>query len=386
MTDFDWDNIESFGEKVSGQKIDENRFVTVMSFDRLERLVRNPLNAANAKQRENEAGLEEYWELHEKIQRAFDAGRRKNVEDYANYIVSLGRGAFGDTPTIDLFTPQPLPMKEGGKERDLLAWPYSLSCVPYDGETQLAARYLAVTKDKTTRNQRVVVTVTHGKPVKHAMQCFSDRNAKQRRANASIAMKTNTRDPYVNVVREIENRIPGFSGKIEWESRQVKEGKIATASFIRTAVACFAMGISGVQSKNEELPPSLSEEDFEHRALLWFGKILPSLISGMKDRENYVTGSPAIWAALGAMGHKLTDPGLSENHVETVAAGLASKLSQVQWLKSPAWVGIAIKVTPSGYSFAGGAKDSGSAAFRTLADETDLNYPKVRGELTVKAA
>jgi DNA-sulfur modification-associated len=376
---FNWDDIESFGHKISGQKVDEHRFVTTMKFERLENLVKNPLNAINPKLRENEAGLEEYNELHEKIQRGFDPGRRKNVEDYANYIISISKGEFGDTPTIDLFTPELLPVKDGGsKERDVLAWPYSLPCVPYDGETQLAARFVAAGKDKVTRSQPVIVTITHGKPTKHAMQCFGDRNAKQRRASSSITMKMNTRDPFVNIVREIESSVPGFDHAVEWEGRQPKDGKIATASSIRTAVACFAAGISGVQSKNEALPPGLSEEEFERRALLWFGKILPGLLQGMKDKVNYVTGSPAIWAGLGAMGHKLAT--LPQGDVETMATGLASRLSSVRWGKSDNWVGIAIKPTATGYSFAGGAKDSGSAAFRALTDESDPNYQKIRSE------
>ena len=82
----------------------------------------------------------------------------------------------------------------------------------------------------------------------------------------------------------------------------------------------------------------------------------------------------------------LVDTLLREGHIDTVAAGLASKLSTVRWLKSDAWVGIAIKVTPTGYSFAGGAKDSGSAAFRALADDNDQNYLKVRNGVILKAA
>jgi hypothetical protein len=386
--EFDWDDIEVFGQGISGQRVDDTRFVTTMKFAKLENLVKNPLTAINPKLRENESGLEEYYELHEKIQRAFDPGKKKNVEDYADYIISLSKGEFGDTPTIDLFTPRSLPVKRGGpKEKDILAWPNDIYCVPYDGETQLAARFLAASKDRTTRDQPVIVTVTHGKPVKHAMQCFGDRNAKQRRANASITMKMNTRDPFVNVVREIESNIPGFEKAVEWESRQVKGGKIATASSIRTAVACFAAGISGVQSKSETLPPGLGEEEFERRALLWFGKILPGLMEGMRNREKYVTGSPAIWAGLGAMGHGLVDAGLQQGHIDTVAAGIASKLSNIRCNKSDAWVGIAIKATPKGaYSFAGGAKDSGSVAFRALSDETDPNYRKIRDEYVAKAA
>ena len=118
--------------------------------------------------------------------------------------------------------------------------------------------------------------------------------------------------------------------------------------------------------------------------MVWQGP--PGLLQGMKDRVNCVTGSPAIWAGLGAMGHPLVDTLLREGHIDTVAAGLASKLSTVRWLKSDAWVGIAIKVTPTGYSFAGGAKDSGSAAFRALADDNDQNYLKVRNGVILKAA
>ena len=92
-----------------------------------------------------------------------------------------------------------------------MAWPHSLSCVPYDGETQLAARYRAAQMDPATRNQMIIVTVTHGKSVRHAAQCFADRNAKQRRAGASTAMKMNSRDVFLNVAHEIENTIPGLS-------------------------------------------------------------------------------------------------------------------------------------------------------------------------------
>jgi DNA-sulfur modification-associated len=386
--EFNWDNIEAFGSAISGIRVDENRFVIATTFSRLESLVSNPLNAVNPKLRENEPALGEYEELHRKIQRAFDSGKRKNVENYADYIIALSKGAYGDTPTIDLFTPRQLPVREGNavREKDTLAWPYGLTCVPYDGETQLAARFRAAAKDPSTRSEMLIVTITHGKDVKHAMQCFGDRNAKQRRASPSIAMKMNTRDPFVNVVREMEENIQGLQDSIEWENRQVKGDKIATASFIRTAVACFAHGVSGVQMKNDALPPGMDEDEFSKRAIMWFEKILPPLLSGMKDREKYVTGSPAIWAGLGAMGHGLVDPSLQRGHLETMAAGLASRLADVKWIKSDAWLGIAIKATPKGYSFAGGAKDSGSAAFRALSDEGDVSYKRIRGEALAKKA
>jgi DNA sulfur modification protein DndB len=146
-------------------------------------------------------------------------------------------------------------------------------------------------------------------------------------------------------------------------------------------MACFANGIAGIQSsKDEDLPSGLSEAQFERRALLWFGKILPGLLPYMADRDRYVTSSPAIWAAIGALGHELVSSAVPDTNIlENIAAGLGAKLVGVQWEKDEVWVGIAVKSTPSGYSFAGGAKDSGSVAFKALSDPSDANYAKVRG-------
>jgi hypothetical protein len=378
----DWSNYENFGHSVGGLRVDENRFVATMPFSRLERLVSDPLAATSPKTREASVTNSEYAALHDEIQRAFDAGRKQNVERYAQYIVDLSDGKFGDTPSIDLFTPRKLPVRQIGREKCELLWPYDLSCVPYDGETQLAARFRAAKLDPRTREQVVIVTITHGKSVAHGKQCFADRNALQRRASSSLALKMNMRDPLLNVVRAIEDHVPGVKGAIEWEGRQVKPGRVATASGVRTAVACFAHGIAGVQSsKEEELPKGMNEADFSDRAVAWFGTILPGLLASMADRERYVTSSPAVWAALGALGHPLANSSLNvrDSQFDHVMAGLAAKLVGVRWDKGPDWIGLAVKATGTGYSFAGGAKDSGSACYKALADSSEPSYAKIRG-------
>ena len=383
----DWANQEDFGSVVTGLKVDDHRFVVVMKFSRLERLVSNPMVATNPKFRESSPQLAEYAALHDEIQRAFDTGRKRNVDSYAEYIVGLSTGSFGDTPTIDFFTPRALPVREhGAKEKAELLWPYDLTVVPYDGETQLAARFAAAKSNPATRDQMVVVTITHGKPVAHGKQCFHDRNALQRRASASLALKMNTRDPLLNVVRELEAKVEGLKGTVEWEGRQVKPGRVATASGIRTAVACLAHGISGVQSlKEEELPEGYDEAKFTKVAVNWFSKILPSLLPYMADRERYVTSSPAVWAALGALGHPIVEAAAKAAHhdtepmIEAAIAGLAAKLVGIRWEKSTPWIGLAVKATGTGYSFAGGAKDSGSACFKALSDPSDAGYARIRG-------
>jgi hypothetical protein len=370
-TDFDWNDLESFGQAISGLRVDDSRFVAVMPFSRLEQLVKDPQAAANARFRETSGLLEQYYELHEEIQRAFDAGKKKNAEDYAHYVVKLANGQPGDTPTIDLYTPRALPVSTRGPDQKAqLAWPFDLICVPYDGETQLAARFRAARLDAKTRGMVVIVTITHGKSVEHAKQCFHDRNVFQRRASASVAMAMDTQDPLIAVVHAIEARVPEAKDAIAWQSRQVpnKGGFIAAASFVRTAVACFAQGIAGVQATKGEVPGNLTATEFERRALLWFSRVIPTLAPYMKDRERYVASSPAIWAAVGALGHDLVDLAVTDNGVlNSMADGLAAKLASIRWEKSDNWVGIAVKSTPTGgYSFAGGAKDSGTIAFKAL--------------------
>lgn len=379
-----WEDTEATGQQISGLYVDEHRFVAVMPFARLERLVDDPLTASNAKIRDGSSRLTEYYDLHVEIQRAFDAGKKGNAQMYAQYIVNLFRGANGDTPTIDLYTPTPLPINEA---RNKILMPWDVVAVPFDGETQLAARFMAAKLDPQTKQMPVIVTITHGKPVEYARQCFHDRNAYQRRAPVPVALAMDSRDPLIQVVRAIDERIPAASGRILWRSRQMpQKGKehIAAASFIRTAVACFAHGIGGVQMTQAELPEGMSQEDFVRRALIWFGRVIEKVGPYMRDRENFVASSPAIWAALGAMGKQVADPGVTDTlALESIADGLISKLAGIDWSKGPHWIGIAVKSTgpDGGYSFAGGAKDTGSIAYKALSDSTEAVYAQIRKPL-----
>ncbi|ESZ46243.1 hypothetical protein X731_16265 [Mesorhizobium sp. L2C054A000] len=379
----DPNNLEDFGTPVSGLKVDDHRFVTVMPFARLMNLVRDPLQAANPKFREASSQLSDYYALHEEIQRAFDKGKKENAAAYAEYIINLHEGEHGDTPTIDLYTPQALPVlgPDGPDQKAKLIWVHGLTVAPYDGETQLAARFIAAQKREATKQMPVVVTITHGRPVEYARQCFHDRNAYQRRAPVGVAMAMDARDAFISVVREVEQKVAFAKGKIAWRSRQMpqKGGFIAAAPFVRTAVACFAHGIGGVQMSKAEMPEGIDAAELTKRAVIWFEKVLDKAGPYMQDREHYVASSPAIWAALGAMGKPLMETSAGDTaSLRTLADSLAARLDHVDWRKGDNWVGIAVKSTPSGYSFAGGAKDSGSIAFKALNDSGDANYNRVR--------
>jgi hypothetical protein len=388
--EIDWDDTEAVGQQITGVVVDDHRFVAVMKFARLERLVENPLTASDPKVRSGSDRLAGYFELHQEIQRAFDSGKKTNATAYANYIVNLKNGANGDTPTIDLYSPSALPISPA---RNRVLWPYETVMVPFDGETQLAARFIAAKLDPTTKDMPVIVTITHGLPVDYARQCFHDRNAYQRRAPVPVALAMDSRDPLIQVVRAIEDRVPAAKGQILWRSRQMpQKGKdhIAAASFIRTAVACFGHGIGGVQMTKGELPDGLSPEDFTRRATVWFSKVIDKVGPYMRDREHFVASSPAVWAALGAMGKQLTDPNVTDMAtLESLADGIASKLDGVDWSKGPHWIGIAVKATGpdgAGYSFAGGAKDTGSVAFKALFEPGEAVYSQIRPKVSSSAA
>jgi hypothetical protein len=382
---------EDIGTPVSGLKVDDHKFITVMPFARLEKLISNPLSASMPALRAADSRMQEYFDLHSEIQRAFDGAKRTNAVDYCEYVMAISNGEAGDTPTIDLYSPTPLEVidaPDGGKAT--LIWRHDAVVVPYDGETQLAARFLAAQRSADTKKMPVVITVTHGKSVDFARQCFHDRNFFQRRASVGVAMAMDTRDVMINTVREIEAKVPEAKGTIEWQARQMPKGNshlIAAASFVRTSVVCFAQGIQGVQLDKADVPEGLSKDEFMERAVLWFGRVLTKVAPYMKDRENYVASAPAIWAALGAMGNRLLDPNIRDRQtLETIADAQAAKLNNVDWRKGDHWIGIAVKSTVKtkngveikGYSFAGGAKDTGSIAFKALNDETDANWLRVR--------
>ena len=81
--------------------LDEHRFVAVMRFARLQRLVENPLMAMDASYRAMSQKADAYFDLHQAIQREFDKRKKANAEAYANYIVRKHAGENGDPPAID---------------------------------------------------------------------------------------------------------------------------------------------------------------------------------------------------------------------------------------------------------------------------------------------
>ena len=87
--------------------------------------------------------------------------------------------------------------------------------------------------------------------------------------------------------------------------------------------------------------------------------------------------TPAVLAALGAVGHQLID--LPAEGRATRIDQILNLLSEINWGRGTRWEGVCGKVRPNGvFSTAGGVTDSAGAGYRALVDPTNPFYSKVR--------
>jgi DGQHR domain-containing protein len=365
-------------------KVPDHEFVSAISAAQLLRITKDPRDSENPKLRAGNPELQDIFKLREEVQRMFKGAKEKNVEPYAQYIVNMQEGGTGVTPQIVLFTQERLefvPSEEGSFFGRLLL-PWDVEWVAIDGETQLAARFEAANINSETRKQQVDIKFCYDRPLEWAKQAFHDLNLLSVRPNAATAIAMDMRDPLTSVTRDVA-KLPFFDGRVA-SSRQLKKNDtgICTLSVLRTAVVCFSEGIGGLQYGNK--PVGLSTERIplvQKAALDYFSALTNKLGPTMERRNETVAASPAVMAALGAIGHKaatIADANMRQAEIE-----LALKyLDQVDWSRGAKWDGIAGKLRPDGvFSTAGGAKDSGHACYSALADPSSPNYATIRGRV-----
>jgi DNA sulfur modification protein DndB len=360
-------------------KVGGHEFVAAIPAAQLLKITRDPRASENAKLRAGSPELQDLFKLREEVQRMFQGAKEKNVEPYARYIVDLQNGSDGITPQIVLFTREKLDSDPPDATWGTLYLPWDVEWVAIDGETQLAARFEAATINPETRKQQVDVKFCYNRSLDWAKQAFHDLNLLSVRPNAATAIAMDMRDPLTSVTRDIA-KLPFFSGRVA-SSRQLKKNDIGicTLSVLRTAVVCFSEGIGGLQYGNK--PISLTTDRIgvvQKAALEYFSALTNKLGPKMEQRNETVTASPAVMAALGAMGHNASTIADSNIRQAEIAATL-QRLDGVDWSRGQKWDGVAGKMRPDGvFSTAGGAKDSGHACYSALADSSSTHYTTVR--------
>ena len=368
------------GQVVHGVVVNETQFLGALPTAQLFQIVVDPRRTEDPREAAGDPALAAVREVRKEVQRMFEGAKKKNVPDYAEYIVQLHHGQPGLTPTMILWSKTALLYERNGGA-GMLEIPYDAQLVALDGETQLAARFEAAKIDPLTKGSLVPVMFCHGQSPQWARQAFHDVNMLGVRPNAALAIGMDARDPLTAVAREIENGIPFFRGRVNAASRQLSKSDkdVVTIAALRAACVTVAEGISGI--RHGAKPVYLKDGEVnavQEAAMVWFRCITnPNHLGpAIEDRENKVAGAPPILAALGAMGHQLV--GISHEDRELRMKELMRSLLTVNWEKGAHWSGITGKMNAVARFSVGGTKEFGYPAYSALSDSTDPRYHAIR--------
>jgi DGQHR domain-containing protein len=375
------------GHIIAGVKIDDHRFVGRVKAAQLFQIAPDPRDSENKKKIDASKEIQDLLAIREEVQRLFEGAKKKNVPSYAEYVVDVHKGEDGITPPITLFSEVPLDVDDLENGTAMAQIPWGQDLVAIDGETQLAARHEAANIEPDTKNDFVPVYICHGKDKLWARQAFHDLNTLGVRPNAALSIGMDARDPITRVCREVERRIPFFTGRVNKVRRQLRgtDAEVVTITALRGACVTLAKGINGVQYGARPVPlDSKDVASIEAAAVDWFKALADAIGPALEDRVNKLASSPSVIAALGAIGQQaaaITDPVMREAKCRQMAAELKS----VNWERGKAWDGIAGKFTPKGNFAVGGAKETAYAVYSALGDPSSSGYARIRVNSAVAA-
>jgi DGQHR domain-containing protein len=369
------------GHVVAGTKVDEHRFLGRVRASQLFQIAPDPRDTENKKKHDASKELQDLLDVREEVQRMFEGAKKKNVDPYCEYMIALHAGEDGITPVITLYSEGALEVDDRPDGTGFIQVPWDQRLIAIDGETQLAARHEAANREPATKQQFVAVYICHGRDQLWARQSFHDLNALGVKPNAALSIGMDARDPITQVSRDVEREVPFFRNRVNKVRRQLRsnDSEVTTIAALRGACVTLAKGIGGVQYGARPVP--ISQEDLpavRAAAVDWFTALGDAIGPFMLDRDNNVASSPAVLAALGALGNQalhISDP-------ETRRAKcrqLADDLKTVNWMRGKAWEGIAGKFTPRGAFSLGGPKETAHAIFAALTNPSSEGYARLRG-------
>ena len=320
--------------------------------------------------------------LRSKVQRLIAGAKRKNVEQYARYMISMVKTGEGFTPQIVLYCEKPLKVEPDANTG--LAWvlvPHELKFIAIDGDTQTTARNLADgLQPGLFDKEKIKVVIKHGTSVSAAEQIFADCNRLGVKVTTSMAIGMDSRDDATQLAKYVERQVPMLTDKVNRQKRQLgaKDQDLITISALRASVVCFLQGINGIQ--NQTKPVEIEDDrldDIRAAAVMWF-KSATTVINGAllpENRADNFASSPAVWCAIGALGHdtfvelagedfeKSVTPAAAEHAFQALAE---AKLRGVDWTRGPHWLSVGAKQSLSGAITLGGPKETGTLVHKAL--------------------
>lgn len=373
------------GTHVKGHELTEDSFQGKSAFDQLRAITRHPAELQQGARRTGYDAdiVAEEAEIHALIQRAMVGAKKRNVKGYAQYIRAVVLGLRkGVLPPIHLWSPSPLDVIGVGTHTYAVV-PNGSFLMAIDGETQLSAHYEAhrdLPPELREQHGRypLGVIIHHGVDVPTARQLFHDLNVLAVRPNVSLSLSMDSSDPLMTVVDHLEAAVPSFTNRVEHQKRQLTKSspKVITTQSLRQMVINVAKGVGGVQYGAR--PVSLDDvdvDDLERVAGSWLGGYFEAFALEIADREGTIAGTPAVLAAVGALGRMVMDTPPPNRAAEQ--ARLLASLREVDWRKGEHWVGIAGANKARGFSV-NSPKEAAYNIYGALVDPQNVNYARIR--------
>lgn len=369
-----------------GARVNDHKFVTSLCGKELELVAPDPRIFDNRRQLEvAPSDIRVLADYRNEIQRPFASEKRSNVERYAAYLIDTILRGEGDVPPPLLYSQHQLPVVQVGDVLpDVYAIrpEYGVKMFPLDGETFLGAYYRAAEQRPEIRDLRFAVTFMHGIPLDEAKRIFYVHNILGVRPSPAMSLAMNVDDAMTAIARVIEDAVPVLSGRVDKRKRQLAQTDqaVVTLPALRGAVINVHYGIGGVRFGAKPVPIDVdARQQLERVALKWFRALLAPDALGpvLERRQDTILGSPAVLAAVGAVGHAVYNLG-DVHHRRAQIQALVEDLKTVDWTRGQHWTGIAGKYTPKGKFSVGGSKEVGYAVYTALTDRTSPSYQIVR--------
>lgn len=372
------------GVPVFGNVVSDQEFQGVLPHGLFKMLVPDPRKLEGNLVKYN-ADLSAVANLRARVQRLVNGAKRRNVEPYAKYIISSVKTGEGFTPQIVLWSEKRLQV--ASDDGSGVAWalvPHEMRFVALDGDTQTTARNLADGLVPTLFDkQKIKIVIVHGIPEDQAQQIFADCNSQGVKVSTSMAIGLDNRDDATQLAKQIEKLIPGLTGRVNRQKRQLggKDTDLITISALRAAVVCFVEGIGGVQYQTKNVDIAVEDQDrFRDAASMWFGAVVQALGDNLSPENRAATfaAAPAVWCAIGALGHDAYEDALdaiaSSEFGGPELAALFSRLAQdkiatADWRRTDRWLALGAKKSSSGAITLGGPKETASLIYKAIKGE-----------------
>ncbi|MEK7424154.1 MAG: DNA sulfur modification protein DndB [Actinomycetota bacterium] len=375
------------GTFIQGLPSGEGKFLATTNFKKLMRVMRNPRDLQPTARRVGAEALqlEDEASIHELIQRALAGSKKANVARYADYIEGVTlQDNVGVLPPMHLWSIEALEIVPQPNGRQYVLIPDDVRLLAIDGETQLTAHFELYSRLSAEEKKRhgefpLDAVIHHGIDVQAAQQYFHDLNVLAVRPSTSLGLAMDSHDPLMKVVGILETRIPYLTGRVDKQARQLRKNstKVITVQTLRQMVINVARGVAGVQYGARPAPlDGIDMDDVTRVAHDWFSAYFNEFSAQVIDREGSLAGTPAVLAAVGAMGNQLL--AIPSEDREVARGRLLSSLRTVNWSKDHHWSGIAGTVQLAGGFKVGGTKEVAYSIFNVLTDEANPGYKRIR--------